>query len=170
MNFVANGSVMHAGTYNSNNPSIAAAAATVNVLASTPGLYERLRDLGMRLQDGLQAAACDAGHSVLISGPGAMTHLAFTRLEKLGNYRDCLECDTAKYTTFARGMLDRGVRLIGRGIWYISTAHTEQDIDYAVEVAREVFFAMNQNGNATVRALANEGNGVFEPHVAEQQI
>lgn len=169
MNYVANGTVMHAGTYNSNNPSIAAAAATVNVLVSTPGLYERLRDLGMRLKDGLKAAAGDAGHSVLISGPGPMTHLAFTCLQKLENYRDCLECDTAKYATFTREMLDRGVRLIGRGIWYISAAHTEQDIDYAVEVAREAFLAMNQNGNATVRAIAKEGNGFSEHRAAEQR-
>lgn len=154
MEFVANGAVMHAGTYNSNNPSIAAAAATVNVLESTPGLYQRLQNLGDRLQRGLQAVAAESGHSVLISGPGQMTHLAFTNIEKLINYRDCLECDGAKYGAFARGMLDRGVRLIGRGIWYISAAHTEQDIDHAIDVAKEVLIAMKHDESVSAGATA----------------
>ncbi len=144
MEFIANGTVMHAGTYNSNNPSIAAAAATVDILESEEGLYERLQLLGLRLQEGLKKSAGETGHDVLLSGPGQMTHLAFTGCEKLVNYRDCLECDGAKYAKFTKAMLDRGIRLIGRGIWYISAAHTEEDIDEAIGVAAEVFEVMKQ--------------------------
>ncbi len=154
MDFVANGTVMHAGTYNSNNPSIAAAAATVHVLESTPGLYVRLQDLGKRLKEGLMFAAAESGHAILVSGPGPMIHASFTDLERLTNYRDCLKCDAAKYAEFVKGMLDRGVRLIGRGIWYISAAHTQEDIDYAIGVAREVLLAMNQDENTIVGATA----------------
>lgn len=145
MDMIADGTVMHAGTYNSNNPSVAASVATIGVLESGgPELYQRLRSLGLRLQEGLRAKAEAAGHKVLLSGPGQMTHLAFTNVTKLTNYRDCLESDGEKYARFAKAMLDRGIRLIGRGIWYISTAHTEADIDKAIEVAGEVFAAMNQ--------------------------
>jgi len=154
MDFVANGTVMHAGTYNSNNPSVAAAAATVHVLESTPGLYSRLHNFGERLKAGLESAASEAGHNVLISGPGPMTHLAFTKIGKLTNYRDCLECDGAKYGVFAKGMLDRGVRLIGRGIWYISAAHTQEDIDHAIDVAREVLLEMKHDEDAKLGAAA----------------
>jgi glutamate-1-semialdehyde 2,1-aminomutase len=144
MELMANGTVMHAGTYNSNNPSIAAAAATVNILEADRELYERLRTLGLRLQDGLKKSAQETGHEVLLSGPGQMTHLAFTSCRKLINYRDCFECDGVKYNEFTKGMLDRGVRIIGRGIWYISAAHTEEDIDYAVSIAAEVLGAMKK--------------------------
>jgi glutamate-1-semialdehyde 2,1-aminomutase len=145
MNMVADGTVMHAGTYNSNNPSIAASVATIDVLESGgPELYERLRSLGLRLQEGQRTQAEAAGHNVLLSGPGQMTHLAFTTCKKLTNYRDCFESDSEKYAVFTREMLDRGIRLIGRGIWYISTAHTEADIDRAVSVAAEVFQMMKE--------------------------
>jgi len=35
-------------------------------------------------------------------------------------------------------MQDSGIRIIGRGLWYISAAHTEADIDEAVRKATEV--------------------------------
>lgn len=150
MDLMADGTVMHAGTYNSNNPSIAAAVATIDILElGGPELYERLRSLGLRLQEGLRSAAVKAGHEVLLSGPGQMTHLAFTSCKKLTNYRDCLESDGSKYAVFTRAMLDRGIRIIGRGIWYISTAHTEADIDKAIEVAAEVFQMMKEKEPAS---------------------
>jgi len=138
MEYIANGTVMHAGTYNSNNPSIAAAAATIEILESDSKVYERLRDLGLKLQTGLRRLGDETGHKVLLSGPGQMTHMAFTDCPKLVNYRDCLTMDTAKYALFNRGMLDRGVRIIGRGIWYISAVHTEADIDHALSTAEDV--------------------------------
>lgn len=142
MEKMADGTVMHAGTYNSNNPSIAAAAATVEVLESDGELYDRIQSLGLRLQEGLRSAAAEAGYRVRISGPGQMTHMAFTPSQRLVNYRDCLENDGGKYAEFAKGMLDRGVRVIGRGIWYISAVHTEQDIDHAAKTAGEVLLSM----------------------------
>lgn len=149
MKVVADGTVMHAGTYNSNNPSIAAGVATIAVLeAGGDELYDRLRSLGKRLQEGIRKAASETGHDVVISGPGQMTFIGFSGREKLANYRDTLECDFPKYGVFVKGMLDRGVRLIGRGIWYISTAHTEEDIDRAIETASEVLTVMKQNEQA----------------------
>lgn len=155
MELVANGTVMHAGTYNSNNPSIAAAAATVDILeAGGSELYEHLRALGLRLREGLSEAAEQAGYEVLLSGPGQIVHMGFTNCRRLVNYRDCLEFDTAKYGEFVKGMLDKGIRLIGRGIWYISVAHTEKDVEHAISVATEVLLAMRQEEEALAGQLA----------------
>lgn len=142
MERMADGTVMHAGTYNSNNPSIAAAAATIEVLESDAELYNRIQGLGLRLQEGLRAAAVESGYRILVSGPGQMTHMAFTSRPKLTNYRDCIDGDGGRYGEFAKGLLDRGIRVIGRGIWYISAVHTEQDIDLAINASREVLQAM----------------------------
>lgn len=145
MKVVADGTVMHAGTYNSNNPSIAAGVATIGVLeAGGEELYDRIRSLGIRLQEGIRKAAAESGHNIVLSGPGQMTFVGFSDSEKLENYRDTLECDFQKYGVFTKEMLDRGIRLIGRGIWYISTAHTEEDIDRAIETAFEVMSTMKQ--------------------------
>jgi glutamate-1-semialdehyde 2,1-aminomutase len=154
MERMADGTVMHAGTYNSNNPSIAAAAATVEILESDADLYDRIQSLGLRLQDGLRAAAVDAGYKTLISGPGQMTHMGFTSCPKRTSYRDCLEDDGSKYAEFAKGLLDRGIRVIGRGIWYISSVHTEQDIDLAVRIAGEVLLSMKAKESVAAEMIA----------------
>lgn len=154
MEYVANGTVMHAGTYNSNNPSIAAGAATIEVLENDTELYERIQSLGLRLQTGLKASAEEYGHDVLLSGPGQITHFGFTNCRKLINYRDCLEFDGAKYSKFTKELLDRGIRIIGRGIWYISAVHTEEDIDEAIAAAREVFAVMRAEELASTDNIA----------------
>ena len=153
MEFIATGKVMHAGTYNSNNPSIAAAAATVEILENDANLYERIQSLGLRLQSGLKKAAEENGHDILLSGPGQITHLGFTKCQKLINYRNCLEFDGAKYAKFTKELLDRGIRVIGRGIWYISAVHTEVDVDEAINVAAEVFRVMREENSAVERRV-----------------
>ena len=46
--------------------------------------------------------------------------------------------DKAKLGQFVLGMQDRGFRLIGRGLIYISAAHAPSDIDLAVAAAKDV--------------------------------
>jgi glutamate-1-semialdehyde 2,1-aminomutase len=68
-----------------------------------------------------------------------MFHLGFTRLRKVGDYRETLSYDKVKLGRFISAMHDEGIRIIGRGLWYISTAHTEAEIDQTIEVSRRVF-------------------------------
>jgi glutamate-1-semialdehyde 2,1-aminomutase len=35
-------------------------------------------------------------------------------------------------------MLDKGVRLLSRGLWYLSAAHTKEDVQIALETAASV--------------------------------
>ncbi|MFN0052232.1 MAG: aspartate aminotransferase family protein [Planctomycetales bacterium] len=137
MQLLAEGKVIHAGTMNSGQPSIAAAMATLDVLESEP-VHARLYALGQRLMDGLRAASHRAGRPLLVQGPGPMFHTGFTPLEKVRDYRDTLQYDKAPYAKFVLGMQDRGIRLIGRGLWYLSAAHTEADVERCVAVAEEV--------------------------------
>jgi glutamate-1-semialdehyde 2,1-aminomutase len=144
MNLIARGEVTHAGTYNSNNACVAAAIATLETLeAGGDALRDCIFDLGRQLRDGLAEIARREGETVLLSGPGPMFHMAFTLLPEIKEYRDCLDCDVPKYSCFVKAMLDRGVRLIGRGIWYISAAHTSADIDQALGAAGDALRSMN---------------------------
>jgi glutamate-1-semialdehyde 2,1-aminomutase len=93
--------------------------------------------------NGLRQAAVDAGHVMLVQGPGPMFITAFSPLQAFRDYRDTLTADRAKLGRFVAGMHDAGVRVIGRGLWYISAAHTEQDIDHAVATARKVLAGMD---------------------------
>jgi glutamate-1-semialdehyde 2,1-aminomutase len=67
-----------------------------------------------------------------------MFHTGFTPLEKVRDYRETLSYDKAKFGKFVFGMQERGIRLIGRGLWYVSAAHTVAEIDHAVATASEV--------------------------------
>lgn len=137
MSLIEESKVIHAGTMNSSNPTIAAALATIRVLeASKP--YERMFALGNKLMNGLREAAISTGHSLLVQGPGPMFNIAFTELPEIVDFRDTLASDKAKLAKFIAGMHDRKVRVIGRGLWYISAVHKEEEIDHAIDIAREV--------------------------------
>jgi glutamate-1-semialdehyde 2,1-aminomutase len=137
MQLMAEGKVIHGGTMNSGHPSVAAALATIGVL-ETEQIHPRLFRLGARLIEGLRTAAKQAGQNVLIQGPGPMFHMGFTESSQVRDLRDTFAYDKGRYGAFALGMQDRGIRLIGRGLWYISAAHTEADIDRAIATASEV--------------------------------
>lgn len=134
--------VIHAGTMNSSNATVAAALATINVLEQDADTYPRLFRLGQRLMAGLRAAANVAGQNLLVQGMGPMFSASFTPLDKIADYRDTLTNDKVKLSAFIAGLHDRGVRVIGRGLWYISAVHTEADIDHAIAAAADVLNAM----------------------------
>lgn len=140
MEHVADGRAIHAGTLNSNNPSMAAVVSALELLTENDGAaYCRLFDNGRNLMEGLRGAARKAGHDVLIQGPGPVFHMGFTIADAVHEYRDAVAAyDGAKYARFELGMLHEGVRLIGRGIWYHSIVHTEKDVSAAVDAATKV--------------------------------
>ena len=137
MEKIADGTVIHAGTMNSGNPGIAAAQATLRVL-ETGDVHSRLFELGRRLMDGLRDASRRAGKPLLVQGPGPMFHAGFTPLAQVRDYRDTFTYDKPAYAAFVSAMQERGIRLIGRGLWYISAAHTADEIDRAIATAFEV--------------------------------
>ncbi len=137
MHLIEEGKVIHAGTMNSSNPTVAAALTTIEILEEEDP-YDRIFYLGQKLMKGLQNAANETGQNLLVQGLGPMFHAGFTTLSAVSNYRDTLSYDKGKGSKFIAGMHNRGVRIIGRGLWYISAAHTEEDIDHAVQTAEAV--------------------------------
>lgn len=138
MHLIEEGKVIHAGTMNSGNGTIAAALTTVEVLEREDP-YERMFSLGRQLMKGLKAAATDSKQNLLVQGPGPMFNIAFTHLQEAKDYRDTLTFDKVKLGKFISAMHDSKVRIIGRGLWYISAAHTKQDIEDAITIASDVF-------------------------------
>jgi glutamate-1-semialdehyde 2,1-aminomutase len=136
MRRIATGEVIHAGTLNSGQPCVAAALATLEILRRDH-VHEKLYSLGLRLMAGLRAAACQTGHHLLLQGPGPVFHAGFTQREHVNEFRHALSYDHEKYYQFAANMRERGIRLINRGIWYISAAHTESEIDETAAAAEQ---------------------------------
>lgn len=137
MHLVEEGKVIHAGTMNSGNATVAAALATIRTLEKE-NPYERMYALGHELMEGLSSAAKETGLHLLVQGQGPVFHTGFTHLKEVNDYRDTLTYDKVMLNRFVSGMHDRGIRVIGRGLWYISAVHTKEDIQYTIKVAKQV--------------------------------
>jgi glutamate-1-semialdehyde 2,1-aminomutase len=149
MNLLATGKAIQAGTMNAQNASIAAALATVTELEKrSQQIYPEFYRLAELLRAGLEEAARENGHQILTQGLGPVFHTGFTPLSKVTNYRQTLSYDKSKYREFATGMRERGIRLILRGLWYLSASHTEEDVEECLEAARATFREMKQGGIA----------------------
>jgi glutamate-1-semialdehyde 2,1-aminomutase len=137
MNLIVEGKVIHAGTMNSSCSTVAAALGTIEVLEQD-GIYENIYQLGLKLMNGLKEIGKKQGSNLLVQGLGPMLHTGFTDLEKVRDFREVMSYDKVKLGKFVAGLHDRGIRIIGRGLWYISAVHTESEIDKTLEVAEEV--------------------------------
>jgi glutamate-1-semialdehyde 2,1-aminomutase len=131
--------VNHSGTYNSNVMVTAAAHATISELERLD--YQRIHRLGETLINGLNELAAKSGLSVLVQGFGPVFHLAFTKRDSIVDYRDSLEINTQRNSEFVGAMLERGIRLLSRGLWYLSATHTEAEIQETLEAVDDVWSA-----------------------------
>jgi glutamate-1-semialdehyde 2,1-aminomutase len=144
MELIAQGKVNHSGTFNSNVMAMAAALATISELEKNRA-YERLCELGTRLMQGLRELAEEAGIGIHIEGPGPMFHLAFTDGGSFHDYRTFAEHnDMDRCHRFVEVLLDEGVRVIGRGMWYLSTAHTDEDVEFTLGAVKSALQEMDR--------------------------
>ncbi len=107
--------------------SMAAAMATLDELERTDG-PTHMRAMGLRLREGIAAQAAAVGIGVRQSGPPQMPTLLFDD-----------DPDFAKGDLFTQEALKRGVYLHPRHNMFLSTAHTEADIDFALEATKAAF-------------------------------
>jgi glutamate-1-semialdehyde 2,1-aminomutase len=138
--------VNHSGTFNANVLAMAASAAALRELERDDGAVYRVIDArGTALMNGIRALAAHHGLPVLVQGFPAVFHVAFTDAPAIRDYREyAAGCDRERYRRFTVALLRRGVRVIERGIWYLSAAHSTAHIDQtlaAVEAALLEAFA-----------------------------
>jgi len=133
------GPVYQAGTLSGNPLATAAGLATLEVIRSDPGLYERLEARTRRLGDGLVAAAAEVGVPACWNGVGAMGSLFFSP-GPVTDWTSAAAADRERYGRFFHGMLDRGIYLAPSPFeaWFVSAAHTDAHIERTLTAAREV--------------------------------
>jgi glutamate-1-semialdehyde 2,1-aminomutase len=126
MELIADRRVFHAGTYNSNPLCLAAIPAVVSVL-SQPGVYEEMESLSRRLREGLAALLAPIGGYV--QGTGTMFGVGFGSGPG-SNMRELWHNDPDRVFDLKRELRLRGVytKPTPRDIWYVSTAHSDEDI------------------------------------------
>jgi glutamate-1-semialdehyde 2,1-aminomutase len=133
------GPVYQAGTLSGNPVALAAGLATLDLIAS-PRFHADLVAKTQKLCDELVTAACEAGVLLTTNYVGGMFGLFFTA-ENVTNYAQATACDVERFKTFFHGMLAEGVYFAPSAFeaGFMSSAHTEADLDATAVAARRVF-------------------------------
>lgn len=136
--------VQLAGTFNSNPLVLAASMATLKELEANDGrAYKHLFDIGSKIQKGMKDAIEDVGVEAIIRGPQPMSRPLFTNLEKITNLQELKSSWDAKHkkmsSVFSEELLKKGIWSHPDHIWYISTAHSQEDANKTVEAFRDAF-------------------------------
>jgi glutamate-1-semialdehyde 2,1-aminomutase len=139
------GPAYQAGTHAGNPLSMQAGIACLEVLEQ-PGVYEEMHRLGKMLGEGLQQAAEEAGVPVTINRVVGALAMYFTD-KPVKNYDDANASDGEKFARFFRAILEEGVCLAPSKYeaWFITTAHTENDIAQTIEAAKKSFIKIQKN-------------------------
>ena len=131
------GPVYQAGTLSGNPLAMSAGIASLELLAA-PGFYDSLDAQAKRLGDGIVVALWETGTPARAARFGSLLTLFFSR-EPVSDYSGAKKCDTKRFATFFRAMLDRGVFLAPSQFEaaFVSAAHSDADIDRTIAACRE---------------------------------
>jgi glutamate-1-semialdehyde 2,1-aminomutase len=136
------GPVYQAGTLSGNPVAVAAGLTQLRLLDDAA--YARLDTLATRLIDGWTAVFAEADLPARIQRVGSLFGLFFGGVhgtsDPVTDYTQAKAADHDRYARFFHGMLSRGHYLPPSGYeaMFVSTAHTEEDIDATVDAARAV--------------------------------
>lgn len=132
------GPVYQAGTLSGNPIAMAAGIAALEELAATDA-YAKLEQLGQALESGLKHAASAAGIPVQFNRCGSM-FCAYFSGEPVHNLADAMKSDRERFKRYFHGMLNQGFYLAPSQFeaGFLSTAHTETDIEKTVQAVRKV--------------------------------
>lgn len=142
---IISGEVVHAGTLNANPLCLAASKWSLDQVIALGSKHPAgTKKLGEKLMAGLSALATENKIPMRPQGPGLIFHTVILKPGAaegpINDYRDYVRRhDAPRWAHLRRCLLEEGVRAIERGLWSISTAHTEADIDEALKRAAVAF-------------------------------
>ena len=126
------GKVFHTGSYWYAAGPMAAAMGCLEELRRLDA-PKRIRETGKKLNDGMIQIAKDHGYDLRITGEPGMAYYRITDDPSLMLHQDwCAECTR------------RGAYFTSHHNWFISTAHTEEDIQRTWDICGDAFKAVKQ--------------------------
>jgi len=134
------GPIYQAGTLSGNPMAMAAGFATLKLL--TPAAYEKLERLSARLAEGLARAAAEAKVPVQVNRVGSMLTVFFSE-RPVFDAASARACSTKRFGAFFHALLENGVYFPPSQFEaaFLSTAHTEDDVEATLRAARVGFAA-----------------------------
>jgi glutamate-1-semialdehyde 2,1-aminomutase len=124
----AQGGVTQAGTYSGNGVAVAAASATLDLLATGEPLA-RVNAVGSALMGGIEKICADRSVATQVIGHPSMIGVFFAD-EAPSDFRDTASHDAHLYEAVIMGMIGRGVMPVDDGLepWFTSAAHSDEDV------------------------------------------
>jgi len=126
------GPMYQAGTLSGNPLAMAAGYTALSNMNAEQ--YERLEQLGARLEAGLSHACRYESVSAHVQRVGSMISVFFTE-EPVNDFDDANKTDKSFFAGVFHSMLDKGFYLPPSALeaWFFTTSHTDEDIDRTVE-------------------------------------
>jgi glutamate-1-semialdehyde 2,1-aminomutase len=116
---------------------MAAAVATITAIRDE-GAVPAMERIGSRLRDGIERQAQAAGLTIFQTGPVQMPNLRFADDRRF-----------AKASAFCGAVVDHGVIVHPRHNWFVSAAHTDDDVERVLEATWEGFLAVRREFGAS---------------------
>lgn len=139
MDDISSGKVAHAGTFNSHPVALAAADATLRVLdEQRDRIYPQLFRTGEMLKSGIARIAAEYSVQMLVDGPAPVFQTYFTGEPSVSNYREFAATDRRRMDRLHGALYRRGVNIVPRGLWFLSSAHTEEHVTETLEIFEDV--------------------------------
>ena len=134
------GGVYQAGTLSGNPVAMAAGLAQLKLLRDTAEFYEGLNRTSDAFFTALEAILTDAGVEHCLNHVGSLGCVFFTG-ERVRDYATAQKSDTVRFADYFRFMLDKGIYLAPSQFeaMFLSAAHTAEDLEKALDAAREYF-------------------------------
>jgi len=131
------GPIYQAGTLSGNPLAMTAGIETLKELGK-PGVYKTLEKLSAELEQGLRAAASEAGVPVTLNRVGSMFTGFFTD-RKVKDFESAKTSDTGRFGRYFLSMIKNGVSLAPSQFEaaFLSLAHSRADINKTIEAARK---------------------------------
>jgi glutamate-1-semialdehyde 2,1-aminomutase len=142
---VLSGEAVHAGTLNANPLCLAAAKWCLDQIINLDDTHPAgIIALGQKLMTGLRTLADQHDIPLRPQGPGLVFHTTMLKPGaaegRVTSYRDYVQRhDAPRWAHLRRCLLENGVRAIERGLWFLSLAHTENDVDEGLQRASTAF-------------------------------
>ncbi|WP_035812710.1 aspartate aminotransferase family protein [Jiangella gansuensis] len=123
--------VVHSGTFNSSIPACAAVIATLTELRQDPP-YERIETHGAALMSRIRELGAAHGVPLRVQGLPVAFHASFGDPHPIHHHAQLGTIDAARYARFVEVLVAHGVWVAPRGIWYVSAAHGDRELDAVV--------------------------------------
>ena len=132
------GPIYQAGTLSGNPIAMSAGLASLEKLIANPQIYQTLERRAKRLMEGFKEASSEVNIPMVTEVRGSMFGFFFSK-KRVKNFEDALENNSQLFGKFHGKMLKKGVYLACSSYetGFISTATTDEMIEYAIKSAKE---------------------------------